>query len=359
MPYVKNVWVDEVLTETPPLYNVLNEADEPVLESVQIELETPVVTPGTALTADKMNNIEEGIEANDLAITALAGELASEVNTLEDSITGLSDSLSGLSTQVSTNQNTVNAHFSLLELGWIAMPGTMSYSSADAPSFVASVNTDVTSFLSVGDKIWLTQTTSKYFVVTAIGAFSGGACLITLYGGYANGNFTLANAAITGVHFSKAKSPFGFPLSRDIWDVLVVGSGAAAKSSASINTWYGGSQMTPAGPSINIPIGMWDTQYEILAEFSLTLAAQGAVGGRISFSTSDSAESDSDFTGSFLYTAPAGAVQQRVVAVHSKVLTLAAKATYYPILFIGAGSSITMTINGSFKSILRARFCYL
>src|SRR5690349_15892481 len=120
MPYTKNVWVDEVLTED-PRYNILDEADEPINENVKIELETPVVTPGTPLTADKMNNIEEGIEANDDAITALAGELASEVGALEDSVTGLSDSLSGLSTQVSTNLNTVNTHFSLLELGWIVL----------------------------------------------------------------------------------------------------------------------------------------------------------------------------------------------------------------------------------------------
>lgn len=70
MPYVKNVWVDEELTEA-ARYNILDEADEPINTNVKIELETPVVTPGTPLTADRMNNIEEGIEDLDEVIATL------------------------------------------------------------------------------------------------------------------------------------------------------------------------------------------------------------------------------------------------------------------------------------------------
>lgn len=56
--------------------------------------------------------------------------------------------------------------------GWVenAEDVTWSYSSADSPSFVASVNADMTAVLSAGMRVRLTQTTVKYFLVTKVGS---------------------------------------------------------------------------------------------------------------------------------------------------------------------------------------------
>lgn len=107
----------------------------------------------------------------------------------------------------------------LVGAGWIGDPNTWTYSSADAPTFVASVNADVTGILSEGMRIKLTQTTAKYFIVTAVAAFSGGATLITLYGGT---DYVLANAAITAPAYSSAYAPLGFPRSLEAIESAIV-----------------------------------------------------------------------------------------------------------------------------------------
>ena len=62
--YTKNVWQDEILADE-ERYNILEDDDTPIESTVQIVLDTAVVQAGTALDADKMNNIEEGIDAID------------------------------------------------------------------------------------------------------------------------------------------------------------------------------------------------------------------------------------------------------------------------------------------------------
>ena len=82
---------------------------------------------------------------------------------------------------------------------WVGGSGTWTYASATTftvPSADAAL-------MSVGTKIWLTQTTSKYFYVTGI---SGTTITVT-----AGSDYTVANAAITAPYFSNAATPVGFP----------------------------------------------------------------------------------------------------------------------------------------------------
>jgi hypothetical protein len=88
--------------------------------------------------------------------------------------------------------------------GWIPLPANLAYVSASSPTYVATTSADLTSFISPGCKVKLTQAaTVRYFEVVAITATQ-----ITLYGGDAQ---VLANSAITAVEFSYAPLPFAFP----------------------------------------------------------------------------------------------------------------------------------------------------
>lgn len=89
--------------------------------------------------------------------------------------------------------------------GWIAADGTWTYASADSPTFTLTVDDNVTSIIGVGSKVRLTQTSVKYFIVTAI-SYSSPSTTITLYGGT---DYTLANATITSPYYSYLKSPVG------------------------------------------------------------------------------------------------------------------------------------------------------
>lgn len=137
--------------------------------------------------------------------------------------------------------------------GWVADANTWTYVSADSPSFVASVNADMTGTISVGMRIRLTQTTVKYFIVTAVGSYSAGATELTLYGGT---DYTLADAEIASPGYSNVKAPFGFPLNPEKWTVEVVNSGDFEQLSPTTGVWYN-------AEIIVLPIGAWNVQYRV------------------------------------------------------------------------------------------------
>ena len=66
MAYDKNTWVDEVLAGS-ERYDTLTNEGGAIESNIQIVLATSVTTPGTAVDADKMNNIEEGIASMEIS----------------------------------------------------------------------------------------------------------------------------------------------------------------------------------------------------------------------------------------------------------------------------------------------------
>jgi hypothetical protein len=72
--YTKNVWVDEVLASTPAEYKLSDETESFLEENVRIELTTALTTSGTPVTAIRMNNIEEGIDALDTLVDEMNQE---------------------------------------------------------------------------------------------------------------------------------------------------------------------------------------------------------------------------------------------------------------------------------------------
>lgn len=83
--------------------------------------------------------------------------------------------------------------------GWQAVADTWTYASATT----INVPSGATSLYQVGDKIKLTQTTAKYFIVTAVAN-----TLLTVTGG---SDYSVANAAITSPCYSHSDYPFGWP----------------------------------------------------------------------------------------------------------------------------------------------------
>ena len=91
------------------------------------------------------------------------------------------------------------AHLNQLADGWILANESWSYASATT----ITVPSGATSKYAVGDKIKITQTTVKYFYITAVASTT-----LTVTGG---SDYTVANAPITDNYYSRAVSPVGFP----------------------------------------------------------------------------------------------------------------------------------------------------
>lgn len=86
--------------------------------------------------------------------------------------------------------------------GWVLVSDTWTYASAST----ITVPTDATTTYSVGDKIRFKQGAGyKYGIICTVAA-----TLLTII---VNTDYTVANAAITDVYYSKVSNPFGFPAS--------------------------------------------------------------------------------------------------------------------------------------------------
>lgn len=121
--------------------------------------------------------------------------LKDEVIAVETDLVAALAQVPGATTVNTALQNIVTAYTT----GWSVASGTAwtyaSSSTVNVPSGAASI-------YQVNDKIKITQTTAKYFYVTAVAD-----TLLTLSGG---GTYTVANASITAQWYSRVRNPKGW-----------------------------------------------------------------------------------------------------------------------------------------------------
>lgn len=214
--------------------------------------------------------------------------------------------------------------------GWISAGETWTYASADDPTYTFTVGADVTTKYSVGMKIKLTQGTVKYFIITAISAFTGGNTTITVYGGT---DYDLASSAISDNAYSMMRTPVGFPMSPAKWSVKTVGSMDRSTNSTSY------ASLTD---SITIPIGVWDFNYKVPVRL-LTESTAGVL-AYISMTSSGTTETNPDLTVWMTRAFSAGTSHTGSTMFARQVLTATSKTVY---TLIGKTSAGTVLAGGS------------
>ena len=177
------------------------------------------------------------VDPVDFGTTTADGVTTSTITATSGTITGLS-----VSTITVTASTSLTGTFSLSGTwdGWIGSNETWTY----AAGTQFTITGDLTGKYSVGDRIKLTQTTVKYFYITAV-SFGSPNTTITVDG---FSTYSLANAAITGPFYSKLQTPQGFP--------LFVGRGVGAAASAA--TGFVGEYIESVAGNTNAPAtGVW------------------------------------------------------------------------------------------------------
>jgi hypothetical protein len=224
--------------------------------------------------------------------------------------------------------------------------GTFTYSSADAPTYVVTVASGAASIYAVGMRIKLTDSTVKYFIITAVADTA-----LTLYGGT---DYTLSGGAITLPYYSSVKAPLGFPLSPTTWTVSLLSTNHDRKDNPTSATWYNAT-------SITLPIGAWDGFYSFV--FHMNRTSDGDMDGKITLSTANNSESDANLTVEDYSTGAASDVRNTGHMVYRRFfLTPAAKTVYYfNVYTVTAGNAITtIGMNGTkVPSVVRAVCAYL
>ena len=245
---------------------------------------------------------------------------------VEVDVSDTTDSADGTNKKI-----TVRDLLNKLKDGWDPIETTCVYSSADDPTFAFTITGDQTGILGVGMKLKLTQTTDKYFIITAI-SYSDPTTTVTVYGGT---DYDLANATITDPFFSTRKAPLGFPLSPVKWTIDGSVGTASTGGSTSADTYYN------VFGTVDIPVGTWNIDTRLSATIQFTNSTGTVCQWAASLAT------DIGTTGDILDT-QASVVSEvsvttarysRVIYSQRRTLTLTTKDTYYGNIVIDATSS--------------------
>jgi len=203
--------------------------------------------------------------------------------------------------------------------GWQIADETWTYASADDPTFTFTISGDKTGKYSVGMRLKLTQTTAKYFIITAV-SYSSPNTTVTIYGGT---DYDLANAAIASPYYSTQKAPLSFPLDPDKWTVETADTNDVTQASPTSGTWYNLGSIT-----ISVPIGAWNVSYQVAA--SVYKAAATSVSIYTTLSTANNTESDRELTHfGYQYFSTTQDTYLGVPMTRFKSILLASKTSYY------------------------------
>lgn len=194
---------------------------------------------------------------------------------------------------------------------WRYLGNVLTFLSTDTPTFVATTSIDLTSILSLGMRIKLTQTSTKYFIITAISGTT-----LTLYGGT---DYTLINAAITNVYYSGEKAPYGFPLNPEKWTMNFIIAGASQTNPVA-GTWYNLA-------NIIVHAGSWKLPYNIA--LNGYKASTTAFKQYFSLSTTNNGVTDNERTSYIQIEGATGIMSDNMPVYNTKDITITSKTTYY------------------------------
>jgi len=192
----------------------------------------------------------------------------------------------------------------------------------DDPSFpIVFAGVDLTSVLTVGMKVRITQSTVKYFIITKV-AFSTDTT-VTLYGGTDYDLVASGTTAISAFAYSGDRVPVGFPMSPAKWQVKVTDATQRTQATPSAGTWYN----LNSAEQISIPIGVWEVDYQVTAQVQDSGATQVDI--YTTLSTANNTEADKEFTSLIQITGASGNPNNVMTSARSKVLDLSSKTSYF------------------------------
>lgn len=237
--------------------------------------------------------------------------------------------------------------------GWLPLATIPTLQASDNPVYTLRFGADMTAIIGLGNRIKLTQHGSvKYFIVVAVGAYTGENTDIDVYGGTDYDMENTDTYPVTLPYYSIAKAPFGFPLNPTKWTVEVIDTSNRTQSSPSQNTWY---NLGTTSGQITIPKGVWNVEYEV--SIGANAGATAAWRLQVALSTSNNSVSDSGFICDLFVSAVAIFVQ---TVFRKKTLSLASKTLYYLICRTTYATASNISTNGAeAPTILRAVCAYL
>lgn len=244
----------------------------------------------------------------------------------------------------------------LSQNGWVATSVQPTRTAADDPTYsIQFTGVDYSANLKEGVPVtWVQNSITRYgYVSGADAAYSGGntSCTILTRLDSNSANYDVLDTgtyAITNFAYGLPKQPgTGFPTSESVWTFAVTDTTTYTKTSPTQNTWF---RAMDSGnlPSATFPLGRW-RNVSYFGLFRVASASPDTFANiRATLSTSTSSQSDGDFTFSDTIAGASGSIVLLLATGNlPKLLSLAAKTTYYLLVYTGNASAASIQVQGA------------
>jgi len=242
--------------------------------------------------------------------------------------------------------------------GWIDADETWTYSSVDDPTGVITVPSDATTKYSFGMRIsFVNGGNTIYGIVTAVTSTTI-TFLHEIDPTDSQALYLMANSAITVPRYSSQKAPFGFPMEKTKWSIVVTDSTSRSAGAYTASTYVYDSS---GNCEIDVPIGSFDLSFKSTVIGTLS-AASNQINLNIALSTSNNSVSDEDlkvFDQDYLVGGNNVIIRGNFTATQSKVVNLTAKDTYYIIAQMNATGDDVSFRNDLCPLVITAVCAYL
>lgn len=250
-----------------------------------------------------------------------------------------------------------------LKTGWLSAGETWVYVSTDDPTGVIKVQADVTAKYSIGMRIKFTNGGNViYGIITKVGTYGGDAA------GYTYITFLheidptdslalylMANSTITANYYSNVKAPFGFPIDKNKWSVIITYNTNQFSTPAT-------SYSNPNGIKLDVPIGDWHISLKgILYVISSVAKNYMLLYGALSTSNNSVSNDELSAYSAIGHSSAVLTDFSQIMYVAGDVTTTA-KTSYYPIVKQGnAGGTINAgyVATNDYKLVIKAICNYL
>lgn len=234
------------------------------------------------------------------------------------------------------------------DFGWVGAGESWTYSAWDSTYKIGTIiiPTDGTTKYTKGMRIKITQSTggTKYGIIVEVNA--------TTMKVFFGTDYTLNNEAISSPFYTSAKVPFGFPADPNKWKVEITDTTGRTQGSPTQNTWYNLGTL-----SINLPIGIWDTEFNITGYSSKSAAS---ITTQFGLSTANNSASDLDLIAHNQLEGASGNLLNAFSLGRRKQIVLTSNTPYY-VVSRTTVASVTTLGNGNDvgKLVVRAVSSYL
>lgn len=216
--------------------------------------------------------------------------------------------------------------------GFMPLNRDGAFASADAGvnTYTFIMDGDFTGMVQEGDKLQFTQTTDgvKYGFVTKVAVTAN----VTTFTVYTGTDFDIDNETLTSIGVSRARAPFGFPLSPAKWTQELSSSTDDQTPTPTQFVWT-----NPNSNSLDAPIGSFDAYYQAVLRGEVASST---------LSTTNNSETDDEWTAFN----GEGSVDSNSSVFRRKTIDSTVKTTY----FLNAKSDNAGSSNVGFRGTLGA-----